>query len=140
MEKNINLFDTSNYNKTHELYDKTNNKVIGKFKNESTEQITEFVGLRSKLYAYKTDDNEDHKKCKGVKRNVIANNIKFENYKNTLYTRQAFNIKQNTFRSYKHVIYTETIEKVGLSAEDDKCYIQNDNINTYTLGHYKIKK
>jgi hypothetical protein len=138
MKENINLFDTSNYAKEHILYDKTNNKVIGKFKNESTEQITEFVGLRSKLYAYKTDDNEDHKKCKGVKRNVIANKIKFENYKHTLVSRQDFNIKQNTFRSYKHVIYTETIEKVALSSCDDKCYINNNNITTMTLGHYKI--
>ena len=139
IKENINLFDTSNYPKTHELYNGTNNKVIGKFKNESTEQITEFVGLRSKLYAYKTDDGEDHKKCKGVKRNVIANDIKFENYKKTLFTRQNFNIKQNTFRSYKHVIYTETIEKVALSATDDKCYIDNNNITTKTLGHYKNK-
>ena len=31
-------------------------------------QIVEFVGLRSKLYAYKMDDGVEDKKCKGVKK------------------------------------------------------------------------
>ena len=140
MKENIDLFDTSNYPKTHELYSGINNKVIGKFKNESTEQITEFVGLRSKLYAFNTDDNESHKKCKGVKSSVVKNEIKFNDYYTTLMERKIKNIKQNTIRSYHHMIYTETVDKVALSCRDDKCYIKNNDIDTFTLGHYKIKK
>ena len=34
MKNNKSYFDLSNYDKNHELYDKTNNKVIGKFKND----------------------------------------------------------------------------------------------------------
>jgi hypothetical protein len=30
--------------------------------------------------------------------------------------------------------------KKGLSGTDDKVYICDDNINTYTHGHYKTKK
>jgi hypothetical protein len=143
MEENKELFDLSAYPKNHKLYDPTNKKVIGKMKNESVDGeehfITEFVGLRSKLYSYLTEDAEEHKKCKGVKRSVVANDIKFQDYKNVLFDRQKVNVKQNVFRSYKHQIYTETVSKTALSGNDDKCYILDDNIKTYTLGHYKTR-
>ena len=45
------------------------------------------------------------------------------------------NIKQNTFRSYKHQVYTETINKVALSSTDDKCFIDDNNINTKTFSY-----
>jgi hypothetical protein len=68
MTENKEYFDLSDYAKDHELFDNTNKKVIGKFKNESSDsQIIEFVGLRSKLYSYLTyeEKKNDHKKCKG---------------------------------------------------------------------------
>ncbi len=141
MEKNKSKFDLSDYDKNSPLYDPSNKKVIGKFKNESpNNQITEFVGLRSKLYAYITDDDKDHKKCKGVKTNVVKKDLTVEMYKNTLFKREKVSVTQNTFRSYKHVIYTEQIEKIALSSNDDKCYIMDDNINCRTFGHYRNKK
>ena len=48
--------------------------------------------------------------------------------------------KQNIIRSYKHKIYTETIEKIALSANDDKVYICDNNIDTLTFGSELIKK
>ena len=43
-----------------------NKKVIGMFKDEAGgKQITDFVGLRIKLYSYVLDGH-DVKKCKGV--------------------------------------------------------------------------
>jgi hypothetical protein len=47
IKDNKQLFDLSNYPKNNELYDATNNKVIGKFKNESVKKITEFAGVRA---------------------------------------------------------------------------------------------
>ena len=55
--ENQEYFDLSNYDKNHELYDTTIEKVINKFKNESVKQITEFVGLRAKMYTYSVDDD-----------------------------------------------------------------------------------
>ena len=43
----------------------------------------------------------------------------------------------NVIRSYKHEIYTETVNKIALSADDDKRIICNDRVSTYALGHYK---
>jgi hypothetical protein len=140
MKKEKSFFDLSNYDKNHELYDKTNNKVIGKFKNESPEQIKEFVGLRSKLYSFIVDgEKKSHNKCKGVKK-CVAEKLKLKHYKNTNYKRVDKEIKQNGIRSYKHQLFTETINKVALSCFDDKRYICDDNIHTYSFGHKDITK
>ena len=56
-----------------------NKKVGGMFKDEAGgEQITEFVGLRAKLYAFKTDKQAEVKKCKGVNKAVVSKSISFE--------------------------------------------------------------
>jgi hypothetical protein len=147
INENRDLFDLANLPKDHFMYDKSNNKVIGKMKIESENaQITEFIGLRSKLYSFTTDipiteeQKTLHKKCKGCKTSVVNKVLSFDNYKNTLLNRTPGTIKQNGFRSYKHKVYTEEVSKVALSCYDDKCYIHDDNINTYTFGHYKIGK
>ena len=137
MKNNKNLFDLSDYPKDHELYDPLNKKVIGKFKNESITQITEFVGLRSKLYSYKTDNGKESKKCKGVKTCVVNKDIIFDNYKCCLFNSQNVSVSQNTFRSYKHQVYTETVHKTALSFADDKTYICDNLVNCRTIGHYK---
>ena len=72
-------FDTSTYPKGHPIGG-ANKKVLGMMKDEAGgESISEFVGLRSKLYAYKMDDGKTDKKCKGVKKSVVKNSITFEN-------------------------------------------------------------
>ena len=141
MKENKELFDLSNYPKDSGMYDATNAKVIGKFKNESVKQITEFIGLRSKLYSYAVDkDSYSHTRCKGVKRNVVENVLTIKDYKHTLQTRESKKVTQNNIRSYHHVLYTEKQEKIALSAKDDKLFICSDNIKTYSFGHYKIKQ
>jgi len=44
----------------------------------------------------------------------------------------------NVIRSYLHDIYTEEVNKVALSADDDKRVILEDGIRTLAYGHYKI--
>ena len=140
ISQNKTYFDLANYNKDHFLYDPTNDKAFGKFKNESVEQITEFIGLRSKLYSYKVDiDNEEHKRCKGVKKYIIENKLNMDLYRQVLNNRSTHSEPQNGFISNKHEIYTQTINKISLSSKDDKVYIQDNNYNTYSIGHYKTK-
>ena len=56
MASNLRLCDTSAYPKTHPLYNPTNAKVIGKFKDETNSIPPEvFVGHRSKLYSLKCE-------------------------------------------------------------------------------------
>ena len=82
-------FDTSDYPSNHPSGIPTgcNKKVLGMFKDEAGGKIIdEFVGLRAKLYSYKTLKGEESKKCKGVKRLVVKNSITHEDYKNCLFT------------------------------------------------------
>ena len=109
-------FDLSDYPKDHELYNPKNKKVIGKFKNESIKQITEFVGLRSKMYSLTVDGETKSKNiCKGIKKEVVKNEIKIEDYVNTLYTHEPKYVYQNGIRSYEHELYSETQHKKALS-------------------------
>ena len=67
-------FDTSNFPDKHKSGIKTdkNKKVINMFKDEAGgKQISEFVGLRAKLYSYRMDEGEEEKKCKGMKKVVV---------------------------------------------------------------------
>ena len=50
-------FDMSEYSKQNPIYDETNKKVIGKFKDETGDKVIKtFVGVRSKVYAIETED------------------------------------------------------------------------------------
>jgi hypothetical protein len=135
------LFDTSDYPKDHPSGIKTgvNKKVIGMFKDEAAgKQIEEFVGLRAKLYSYKMFEGKENKKCKGVKKNVVENTITHNDYYNTLFSRKDQYRTMNVIRSYGHEMYTEHINKIALSSNDDKRVIQEDGIHTLAYGHWKI--
>jgi len=129
-------FDTSEYPERLPIRTGANKKVIGKFKDEACgKQIQEFVGLRAKLYSY-IMIGEEHKKCKGVKKNVVEKKITHDDYIKCLQTKAAQLRKMTILRSDKHDIYTEEINKVALSADDDKRIIMEDGISTLAYGHY----
>ena len=136
-----NRFDTSDYPDNHPSGIPTgiNKKVLGMFKDEAMgKSIKEFVGLRAKLYSYKMDKGEESKKCKGIKKRVVEKSITHEDYKTCLLTGKEQLRKMNIIRSYNHEVYTEEVNKVALSAEDDKRYIMDDGIHTLAWGHYKL--
>ena len=135
-------FDTSDYPENHPSGIPTgiNKKVLGMMKDEAAGKIIkEFVGLRSKLYSFVMDDGGETKKCKGIKRQVVESSIRHEHYKTCLTTGKELLRKQNILRSYDHEVYTEEVNKVALSALDDKRYILSDGKDTLAWGHYKIK-
>ena len=135
-------FDTSDYPENHPSGIPTgiNKKVLGMFKDEAAGKIIkEFVGLRAKLYSYKMDEGEENKNCKGIKKQVVATSIKHEDYKTCLRSGKEQLRKQNILRSYEHEVFTEEVNKVALSALDDKRYILGDGVHTLAWGHYKIK-
>lgn len=96
-------FDNSDYPEGSPYFDKTNKKVIGKFKDEAAGvPICEFVGLRSKMYSYIKDNEKGGKTAKGIKKNVIKNNITHENYRDTLFNNKQMHHKMKTIRSENH--------------------------------------
>lgn len=46
--------------------------------------ITEFIGLRSKMYSYVKDKGKNEQTAKGVKKYVIKKNIAHQDYKKIL--------------------------------------------------------
>jgi len=135
-------FDLSNYDKKHSCFSMKNKKVLGKFKDECKGRIiVEFIGLRPKLYCYEIfEDIILKKKAKGVKQKVLEKSITFKDFKRCLKNRDiSISRSQTSFKSSNHVINTITVNKVALSANDDKRVILNDGINTLAYGHYKIK-
>ena len=80
-------FDTSNCIYNRPLPIGVNKKVIGLMKDElGGGIITEFVALRPKAYSYKTDDLIELKKAKGTKKCVVKKMLRFDDYKNCLFS------------------------------------------------------
>ena len=134
-------FDTSNFPKDHpsEIPVGKNKKVPGMIKDEAGGRIIEeFVGLRAKLYSYRMFEGKEEKKCKGIKKSVVRKDISHEDYKECLFSKNPQMRKLNVIRSYKHEIFSETVNKIALSANDDKRIILEDRISTLSYGHYKI--
>ena len=94
------MFDNSDYPENSPYYCNTNKKIIGKFKDEACGiPITEFVGLKSKMYSYVKDNEKGGRTAKGIKKNVINNNIRHEDYKRTLLNEEQMHHKMKTIRS-----------------------------------------
>ena len=133
-------FDTSNYEVNRQLPTGKNKKVIDLMKDElGGKVVTEFVTLRPKTYSYLTDDSTEDKKAKGTKKCVIKRMIKFNDYKNCLLKDEVILKSQRRFISKKHNVYTENINKIALSNNDDKRIVSSDKITSYPYG-YKCKK
>ena len=132
-------FDNSDYPESSPYFNKTNKKVIGKFKDEACGiPIKEFVGLRSKMYSYVKDNKKEARTAKGIKKVVINNNIKHEDYKNVLLENRQIQHTMKTIRSSKHQLGSYEINKISLSCFDDKRYILNNGKQSLAYGHYLI--
>ena len=112
--------------------------------------MKQFLGLRAKTYSYLKDNNDEDKKAKGTKNCAIKRKLTFQNFRNCLEaaqierkTNQSRKIKidldcleedqkefvknnklilktQQRFKSERHNVFTEEINKIALSSNDDK--------------------
>ena len=138
---NKDIFDNSDYNKKSPFYFDHNKKVIGKFKDEAAGiPVTEFVGLRSKMYSYTLDNKQSKRTAKGIKKNIIQNNLTHDNYKKVLLSEEQIHHSMKTIRSMKHQLASYELNKISLSCFDDKRYIHENGITSFAYGHYKILK
>ena len=129
-----------------------NMKVIGVFKLENgVRQIILFIGLRPKMYTFKLEEKKEGEKemkgekkvkeenkteivkAKGVKECVIKNSLASENFNKCLFSEEKLMRDMNIFRTKNHDIYSTTVNKVALSADDDKRIINPDKIDTIAL-------
>ena len=135
-------FDTSNYGKDDKrpLPIAKNKKMIVLFKDELEGKIMiEFVGLRAKKYAQLMGDDSEHKKVKGIKKCIIKRKLMFKIYKDCQSNDEIIQKSQQRFKSDYHNVYTEQINKIALSSNDDKRLQMFDKITTYVYGTNAFK-
>ena len=96
--------------------------------------MTEFCALRAKAYTYKLDDDTEHKKAKGTKKCIAKREIISENYKDFLFNDKVIIRLQQRCRNYNHKVYTEEVNKIALSSNDDKRIQTFDKVTTYPYG------
>ena len=66
------------------------------------------------------DDDSEKTKAKGTKKCVIKRILKFNDYKDCLFNDKVILKSQKRFKScYHDVLYTERINKIVLSSNDD---------------------
>ena len=114
----VDRYDFSKYPLNHPLYDVSNRKALGFFKDElNSVPMQEFVGLQPKCYAFlctgKVDENllqhstpVEKKTAKGVKCKVKDNHLHFAHYLDTLCSFKSYVCKQNLISSSAHTIRT----------------------------------
>ena len=133
-------YDTSNYdeNDKRPLPIGKNKKVIGLFKDELGGKIMkEFCVNRAK-----TDlmyDGSEHKKNKGTKKCIIKHRIMHKNYTDCLFNNKTILRSQQRFKSEHHEVYTEEVNKIALSSNDDKRLQTCHRITTYPLETNAVK-
>ena len=132
-------FDTSGYAPGRPLPIENNKKVIGLKKDELGGKIMkEFISLRPKMYSYRVEEQEP-KKCKGIKKCVVKKTITSEDYKRCLFEGINIHRSQMMFRSVKHKVKTLEVNKLALSREDDK-RISINGIDSLAMGHYELQQ
>ena len=115
--------DTSNYSKEDKrsLTTGLNKKKINLMKDVLGGKImTEFVHFRAKMYAYKTLDKKEEKKCKGIKKCVVKKTLTFDDYKKCLDDGKNVCMSQVLFQNKYHEVYTNNVNKIALNRYDDK--------------------
>ena len=135
------IMDFSNYKSDHFLFDKSNEKVVGKFKDEyPNEIIHEFIGLKPKLYSILYNDGKFKNTAKGLQREVLAKEINHNHYKDVLFQGKIFDCEVHRIQSKDHELTTVKQNKRVFQPLDDKRYYWDNGIQSYAFGHYKIEK
>ena len=64
--------------------------------------------------------------------------IKFDDYKKCLLNDKAILKSQQRFLSTNYDVYTENVNKIALSNDDDKRIISSDKITSYPYGSKEL--
>ena len=128
------MFGFSNYSAKSKYYDNSIKLVIGKGKDETVGvAIEEFVGLKQKMNSFLVD-NTEHKKAKGMKRNVVATVSHIE-YKDVLLNNKCLRHSMNRIQSKDYRTETYKINKTSLFCFDDKIHTQINEYGGLALGY-----
>ena len=122
LQENKYDFDFSELDKSNELYDPINKKVIGKMKIETSPVLVldTFTALRSKSYSFSYNNNNNNNNIQKAKQKGIQKAPKYEEYQNSLFNSEASKSTNISIRSNLHNLTVEKQPKLCLNPFDDK--------------------
>ena len=120
LQQNKDEFDFSELDKSHELYNPINKKVIGKMKIETSPVLVldTFTALRSKSYSFSY--NNPNGIIQKAKQKGIQKAPKCEEYQNSLFNSETSSSTNISIRSNLHNLTVEQQPKLCLNPFDDK--------------------
>ena len=104
-----------------------------KFKEEI---ISEFVGVKSKIYSFVSENGKENKKAKTVKKNI--KNTRHKEFV-VLFNKKITRHNMKRIKSKLHRIGTYVC-KISLSSFDDKRHKSEDDINSLAYFHKDIRR
>ena len=129
------MCDFSGYLLNSKFFDPANKKVIGKMKDEFKGKIiSEFVGLKSKMYSLISVDDGEVTKAKGVNKKM-----RHKEFVDVLFNKKVMRHNMKRIRSRLDKIRTYSVCKISLSCFDDKRYVLNNVVNSLGYFHKEIK-
>ena len=78
-----------------------------------------------------------NKKARETKKCVIKRKLMFDHFKESLFDDKITLKSRQRFRSDHHKVYTEEVNKIVLSSNDDKRLQRPDRITTYPYGMHE---
>ena len=83
--------------------------------------IKGFVGLKSKMCTFVTEENHESKKVKGINGNVVDDELKYEDYISNLLDGSYMRHEMNRIQNKDHDMGSYTVDRnSSLSSYDDK--------------------
>ena len=122
LQENKDEFDFSELDKSHELYNPINKKVIGKMKIETSPVLVldTFTALRSKSCSFSYNNNNKNINIQKAKQKGIQKAPKCEEYQNSLFNSETSSSTNISIRSNLHNLTVEKQNKLALNPFDDK--------------------
>ena len=85
------------------------------------------------------DDDSENEKAKGTKKCIIKRRIVFQACKDSSFKNKTILRSQLRFKSDLHIVYTEEVNKIVISNNDDKRLQTFDGVTTYSYGTNAFK-
>ena len=85
------------------------------------------------------DDDSENEKAKGTKKCIIKRRIVFQAYKDSSFKNKTILRSQLRFKSDLYIVYTEEVNEIVISNNDDKRLQTFDGVTTYSYGTNAFK-
>src|SRR5271163_3683655 len=129
------LLETSNYPKSHELFNNSMNAQLGCVKDEFKCGICkEVVMLAPKCYSFlMLNDPVPKQACKGVSKGKLTH----QDYKDRYDSKTELTREVRRMQSFKHVIFNLKLQKIALFFfENKRAWVSANESLPY--GHYRL--